>query len=673
MSTIIIENDLLADATSDKGVGKANVSLNDSTSDESPALAINFNSYLDNIYIPLTNSLFPYNNISTAFDNALFEYLSEDIKDFQQKLSSFGKGMSDTSPDFSDKSFDDLSNMPVDESAEEGTTVSQQAPSSEVNSMSRDISSGNTFETSSSNIDLLVQNHTNLTVETSISQSNIFSFSPIVPHSENFLINSSNGGTSVPSSQAIQQDPLAVISITFLVGNQHTLLNGAGLTLLGIGPNANGGFSLNVPFILKTGFLNADSNFISSGEITAIDRNGDFTFIPTGGTPVAGSFTFETIDANGHTAFGTASISEVKDETYYSSIGVNDTSLVVSGSLLSGDAPAKGTTLSILDVQSTSLDQFGNTGLYIPVQGSKTISNVELLDDSGNVIDGLTTSITVKSNGDFTLTSSLNGNVSFPTDFKFSFVVGDNSGNSVLATATIIPEIKPIVLDLSGEGINLVAPSHSPITLGDITGDGSSQSIGWIGAGNGVLMFDPSGTGKLTSLDQISFVSYLPGAQTDLQGLAYFDTNHDGKLDSGDKDFQEFGVLFANGKFETLSQLGIAAISLNSNNQMETINGNTVFGLTSYQTVNGQIKSAADVGFGVGQTPPLQMNDVIGNNNQLNLSSIPAPSSSLSHHHVHSINGPSPVYSHAAGAMIAQEVTHISEHLNHATHHSEHV
>jgi hypothetical protein len=146
-------------------------------------------------------------------------------------------------------------------------------------------------------------------------------------------------------------------------------------------------------------------------------------------------------------------------------------------------------------------------------------------------------------------------------------------------------------------------------------------------------MLDEAGTGELNNVKQISFASYLPGAQTDLQGLVHFDTNHDGKLDIGDKQFDQFGVLEVNGKFETLSQLNITSISLTSDNHKEMMNGNTIFGFTTYQTADGKSYQAADVGFMVGPASKgdaLHTNDILPAQNQnIDLSKVPEPAAPL--------------------------------------------
>ncbi|MDQ2861983.1 MAG: hypothetical protein M3T55_14950, partial [Pseudomonadota bacterium] len=130
-------------------------------------------------------------------------------------------------------------------------------------------------------------------------------------------------------------------------------------------------------------------------------------------------------------------------------------------------------------------------------------------------------------------------------------------------------DIPPIVLDLTGDGLELTPVAQSDI----VTKDASSGLItrtGWVGPTNGILAVDRAGDGNLATIQDISFLQDKPGATSDLQGLAAWDTNGDGIIDANDTNFGKLLVwVDANqdgraeaGEVSTLTQLGIASISL---------------------------------------------------------------------------------------------------------------
>jgi hypothetical protein len=120
----------------------------------------------------------------------------------------------------------------------------------------------------------------------------------------------------------------------------------------------------------------------------------------------------------------------------------------------------------------------------------------------------------------------------------------------------------PVILDLSGAGINLT-PLGSSNTFFDMFGDGRQHRTAWAGTGNAVLAFDADGDGQITQRNEVVFTDWDPAAANDMQALAnVFDTNHDGRLDAGDAQFANFRVIVTNADgtatLETLAQAGIA-------------------------------------------------------------------------------------------------------------------
>lgn len=160
----------------------------------------------------------------------------------------------------------------------------------------------------------------------------------------------------------------------------------------------------------------------------------------------------------------------------------------------------------------------------------------------------------------------------------------------------------PVVLDLSGNGINITQLSSSNVFF-DATGSGVQNQTAWAGAGSGVLFYDSTGTGQLTQANQVIFTDWDPSAKSDMQALLdVFDTNHDGALDSGDTNFSKFYVMVTNADgtrtATSLASLGVASINLNQDaTHVAQPDGSSIDGQTTYTTTSGTTGTAATVTF----------------------------------------------------------------------------
>lgn len=160
--------------------------------------------------------------------------------------------------------------------------------------------------------------------------------------------------------------------------------------------------------------------------------------------------------------------------------------------------------------------------------------------------------------------------------------------------------VNPVLLDLSGNGINITQLSSSN-TYFDAAGDGYQHRTAWAGAGNGMLVYDTNGDGKITQANQINFTLWDPTAKSDMQALLdVFDTNHNGKLDAGDANFAKFKVLVTNADgtqtLKSLTELGIASINLVENAASIVLpDGSSIDGTTTYTRTDGSTGTAATV------------------------------------------------------------------------------
>jgi hypothetical protein len=157
---------------------------------------------------------------------------------------------------------------------------------------------------------------------------------------------------------------------------------------------------------------------------------------------------------------------------------------------------------------------------------------------------------------------------------------------------------EPIILDLNGNGVQITQLSQSNKFF-DTAGDGYQHRTAWAGAGDGVLVFDAQNDGKIDQKNEI--VEWDPTAKSDMQALRdVFDTNQDGKLDSGDAQFAQFKVMVTNADgtttLETLAAAGVDSINLVENAVEVTLpDGSKITGETTFNKSGGGTGTAATV------------------------------------------------------------------------------
>jgi hypothetical protein len=159
--------------------------------------------------------------------------------------------------------------------------------------------------------------------------------------------------------------------------------------------------------------------------------------------------------------------------------------------------------------------------------------------------------------------------------------------------------ISPLVLDLTGSGINLT-PLNTSSPYFDLTNDGFARQTGWIGTGTGLLCFDPNDQ-NITNITQL-----FGNATTDgFDILRQLDTNHDNVINASDAAFASLRVWVDTndngvtdpGELYTLGQLGIVSINLNATAVNETIAGNSISSISSYTLADGATREIADAWF----------------------------------------------------------------------------
>lgn len=161
---------------------------------------------------------------------------------------------------------------------------------------------------------------------------------------------------------------------------------------------------------------------------------------------------------------------------------------------------------------------------------------------------------------------------------------------------------KPIAIDLDGNGFSFTDVDDANVFF-DVNGDGWRRKTAWLNPKDGFLVFDKNSDGKITDRDELSFASYLASAQSDLEGLKFFDTNKDGVFSAADDAWAKFkvwrdansnGVTDA-GELMSLESLGIAKVELESDKKLRVINGQSVLGLGRAVKTDGTSFALADV------------------------------------------------------------------------------
>ena len=168
----------------------------------------------------------------------------------------------------------------------------------------------------------------------------------------------------------------------------------------------------------------------------------------------------------------------------------------------------------------------------------------------------------------------------------------------------------PIVLDLDGDGIEVVATASG--TYFDLEADGFAQRTGWVTGGDGFLVWDRNGNGKIDNGRELfgnhTLLANGSEAANGFAALAELDANGNGILNSADaawsnlriwRDANQNGVTDA-GELLTMSAAGVQSINTGYadwGNYDPTETGNQFRQVGSFTTTGGVSQSAVDVWF----------------------------------------------------------------------------
>ena len=153
---------------------------------------------------------------------------------------------------------------------------------------------------------------------------------------------------------------------------------------------------------------------------------------------------------------------------------------------------------------------------------------------------------------------------------------------------------KPVLLDLDGNGVTVDTLASSNMFL-DLDNSGYMRRTAWAGKGDGVLVFDADGNGKISSSKEFAFTEWDNAANGDLEALRnVFDTNANGKLDAGDAQWAKFKVM-VDGQMVSLASLGITSIDLTAKGSGQTFSdGSSISGTTTFTRSDGTTGTVGD-------------------------------------------------------------------------------
>lgn len=159
----------------------------------------------------------------------------------------------------------------------------------------------------------------------------------------------------------------------------------------------------------------------------------------------------------------------------------------------------------------------------------------------------------------------------------------------------------PIVLDMDGDGIELVSLKNSK-TFFDIDNDKFAEKTGWVSKDDALLVRDVNGNGKIDNQGELFGDNGGTSASTKLKTL---DTNKDGKVNASDsgfaslrvwRDANQNGVSEAS-ELKTLAAAGIVSLSTAYTKSGATNQGHKVFETSTFVKSNGSVGNVADILF----------------------------------------------------------------------------
>lgn len=222
------------------------------------------------------------------------------------------------------------------------------------------------------------------------------------------------------------------------------------------------------------------------------------------------------------------------------------------------------------------------------------------MDGAGNayVLSGTTLAITFATGGSITLQSWVNG------DLGITLALEKNPLSSWPPYKPSLPR-DPLVLDLDGDGIELIAVGASQAHF-DFAGDGFAEKTGWVASDDAILVRDANGNSIVDGASEL----FGNETQDGFTALRTFDSNDDGRIDANDAVFSTLKLwrdldgdgVSDSGELFGLSAYNVSAINLANSHNGNAQGGNVVAFEGNFVFDNGATGTAAAIYFGVDST-----------------------------------------------------------------------
>ncbi len=181
--------------------------------------------------------------------------------------------------------------------------------------------------------------------------------------------------------------------------------------------------------------------------------------------------------------------------------------------------------------------------------------------------------------------------------------VPTDNDTTVIKNIALSFVITPLVLDLDGDGVNLVNIEHG--VMFDMNNNGTLDQTSWVGSHDGLLAFDANHDGLINNQSELFGDSAT--AKDGFANLAQYDDNHDGRIDASDKIFNDLVVwrdlnqdgISQAGEKSSLADFNIVAINVNSVEVNLAQGDSIIMHESSFVYGDGSTGKIVDAGFNV--------------------------------------------------------------------------